>query len=719
MNAYKIFLAQFSSPLIYILVAAAAITALIGDTVDAVVIGAAVGVNTLLGFFQEYKAERSLEALKKYLTPKAKVVRDDQRQIIDADKVRLGDVCVLEVGERVPGDGTVIEADSLSVNEAVLTGESAAVGKELKDKVFMGTIIASGIGLMQVEAIGGETKFGTIAKSLKDTAEEPTPLQKQLKVFSQKLTWALGAVCAALFLLGLARGIGLAEIFTTSVAVAVSAIPEGLVIALTMILSLGMQRILKRKALVRQLVAAETLGGVSVICCDKTGTLTEGKMQVVKALTADERLMRKAAVLCNDQRDPLELPMMAWGREKYSGKEARLDSIPFDHENKYIATLHPADSGQAFLFVSGAPEVVLGRCPGGAAKLKREWEAEAKKGHRIVGFAYKKIREKTISGKDINHLTWLGILVYEDPVRAGVKEVLAQARKEGIKVKLITGDYKETALAVGAKLGFAARDVYSRVEPQEKLNLVKKLQQEGEVVAMTGDGVNDAPALKKADIGIVVADASAVATETADMVLLDNNFATILAAVEEGRLIYANLTKVLYYLMAHAFAEVVLIAGSMALSLPLPLTAAQILWINLINDTGPALALILDPKDGHRVIRRELLDKRTRLSVALISTLTGLTALALFYLYRSQSLTFALVATAPLVFSFTIGSLKNIYLLAAAAVGILLQILVLYLPAFQGIFNTRGLNLSQWLVVMAGSWLILIVMKLRERYARR
>ena len=417
-KAIKIFLSQFSSPLIYILVFASGITWLIGDVVDALVIAAAVILNTLLGFYQEYKAERGLAALKKILTPKAKVIRDGQRQVIDAAEVVPGDICVLEVGERVPADGRIIEADSLAVNEAVLTGESMAVPQCHGATVYMGTTIAAGIAQMKAEKTGQKTKFGQIAASLKETKETATPLQQQLAGLSKKLTWVLGVICLGIFGLGLWRGDNLAEIFTTSVAVAVAAIPEGLVIALTVILSLGMQRILKRKALVRQLLAAETLGSVTVICCDKTGTLTEGKMKVVKALTDDEPLLRKAAAWCNDLRDPLEIAMKEWSGATSEVK--RLDSIPFDHERKYIATLHPG-----LLLVSGAPEVILSKCPG--VKLPPEFGIEAKKGRRLVGFAYKKT-----SVMKIDNLVWLGVLVYDDPIR-GLKKFWTGPEARGLR----------------------------------------------------------------------------------------------------------------------------------------------------------------------------------------------------------------------------------------------------------------------------------------------
>lgn len=703
MKAIKILLSQFSSPLIYVLVAASAVTWLIGDTLDALIIAAAVVLNTALGFFQEYKAERSLQALKKYLTPKAKVIREGKRQVIEASEVAAGDICVLEVGERVPADGVLIEAEKLVTNEAVLTGESLPVGKSKGAPVYMGTIISGGIGKMRVEKVGGETRFGQIAQTLKATREPATPLQKQLGRFSKKLTWMLGAICAAIFVLGLWRGDPLIDIFTTSVAIAVSAIPEGLAIALTVILAIGMQRILKRKALVRKLLAAETLGSVTVICCDKTGTLTEGRMQVVKALTDDEALLRKAAAWCNDQRDPLELAMLEWAGQE-SGQ--RLDALPFDHEKKFIATLHPGR-----LFVSGAPEVILAKC--GLNRLPPEFAQEAKKGHRLVGFAYKNLKSKIthLESADVSQLTWLGALVFADPIRPGVKAVLERARDEGLKIKLVTGDYQETAEAVARELGIAKGDVFGRVDPQQKLKIVEELQAQGEVVAMMGDGVNDAPALKKADIGIVVAQASAVATETADMVLLDSNFATILTAVEQGRLIFANLIKVVLFLMADAFAEVIAVGGSLLLNLPLPLTAAQILWINLVNDSTPAFALALEAGDGRRV-RRELLNRQTKISVAVASGLTGAIGLVLFYVFGSAVPVFTLIAVAPLGYSLVIGSVKNLFLLGSVGLGLLLQILVLYQPGLQLMFKTRGLTVTEWLAVLAAAVMITLGVKL-------
>ncbi|MCG2691375.1 cation-transporting P-type ATPase, partial [Microgenomates group bacterium] len=490
---WQLMLAQIKSPLIYVLLGPMVITGpILKDLEDTVIIGMAVVFNTILGFFQERKANRALEALAAVLTPKARVKRDGQWQEIEASQIVVGDLVRLEMGSKIPADGRVVKADALSCNEAVLTGESAAVEKiqchsvtVSQCQVYMGTVVASGIGEMIVEKVGSQTEFGRIAESLQETKEPATPLQRQINKLAKALTWIVVIVSLGVAGVGLSTGMGLQEIFPVAVALAVAAIPEGLAVALTVILAIGMQRILKQKALVRKLMAAETLGGVSVICCDKTGTLTEGRMRVVKALTEDEPLLRKAAAWCNDMRDPLEIAMNEWS--KYKQATHRLDSLPFDHKYNYIAVLYPG-----LLFVSGAPEEMLQRSiltKKEKEKYLNQFEMEARKGHRLVGFAYKKVDYLKIENSKIENLQWLGVLVYEDPIREGVKEALGRARKAGIKIKMITGDYQFTAEAVASKLGIDKKDVYSRIKPEQKLKIVEDLQTQGEVVAMTGDGV--------------------------------------------------------------------------------------------------------------------------------------------------------------------------------------------------------------------------------------
>ena len=737
---WQLMLAQLQSPLIYVLLGAMIITGgLLKDKEDTMMIGIAVVFNTILGFFQERKANRALAALALVLTPKAKVKRDGQWREIEANQIVVGDLVRLEIGNKVPADGRVVKADALSCNEAVLTGESAAAEKSInkvRNLVYMGTVVVGGIGEMIVEQVGSQTEFGKIAESLQETKEAATPLQRQLNKLARVLTWIVVLVSLGVAGIGLSTGMGLKEIFPVAVALAVAAIPEGLAVALTVILAIGMQRILKQKVLVRKLMAAETLGGVSVICCDKTGTLTEGKMRVVKVLTKDCPLLRKAAAWCNDMRDPLEVAMNDWS--EYRERANRLDSIPFDHKYNYIATLHPS-----LLLVSGAPEVILEKCKMPSEKRKtilKQFEKEAEKGQRLVGFAYRELKtenaKRKIDRKDIENLTWLGILVYEDPVREGVKEALKQARKAGIKIKLITGDYQFTAEAVAMKLGIEKQDVYSRIKPEQKLKIVEDLQAQGEVVAMTGDGVNDAPALQRADIGIVVSEASDVAKETADMVLLDNNFGTILKAVAEGRLIRDNLKKVLLYLMADSFAEVLIVVLSLLFRVPLAVTAGMILWINLVSDGFPNLALTAEPAEADLLLRKAdrrknwLIDGEMSLLIGLISLVSAGTAFAAFLYYwhhpgygleHARSVAFSLLGLNSLVYVWSARSLhlpmwqvkwgQNRWLIAAVIAGLVLQLAGLYSDFGQKLLGTVGVDWTEWLVIGGGSLLMLIIVE--------
>lgn len=415
-----------------------------------------------------------------------------------------------------------------------------------------------------------------------------------------------------------------------------------------------------------------------------------------------------------------------------SSEVKRLDAIPFNHETKYITTLHPG-----LLLVSGAPEVVAGKCPG--TKLPKELAVEAKKSHRLVGFAYKKVPQShsaTVTHEEIKDLTWLGVLVYEDPVRPGVKEVLAAAKKAGIRVKLITGDFKETAEAVAKQVGIAPEDVYSRVEPQQKLRIVEELQQQGEVVAMTGDGVNDAPALKKSDIGIVVSGASDVAKETADMVLLDNNFSTILAAVAEGRLIRDNLKKVLLYLLADSFGEIIIVVLSLLAGVPLAVTAGMILWINLVSDGFPSLALTVEPAEGDLLARPPegkknwLIDAEIVWLIGLISVVSALTAFAAFWYYRqlpgygldhARSVAFSLLGLNSLVYVWSARALrrpfwrvslaKNFYLVLAVLGGLSLQLLGIYSAFGRRFLGTVALDLQEWLLIAGLSLIMLLVVE--------
>lgn len=765
-SSFLILLDQFKSPLVYVLLLAALVTLFLRDLPDTAIILLAVFLNTVLGFYQERKAKKALYALSRILSPQTKVRRDGKERLITAREVVPGDLVVLELGEKVPADGTLTEAIDLTVSEAVLTGESQPVRKGLKEQVFAGTIVSSGRGVMLVEKTGPETRLGQIATAL-EVKEEQTPLEKKIAGLASSLALLVGVICFLLFVSGLILGKDLIEMFMTSVAIAVAAIPEGLIVSLTVILAIGMQRILKRKALVRNLASAETLGSVTVICADKTGTLTEGKMRVVREDFTDRQLGFRASLLCNNLRDPLEYAMKEYAEkelkltiEEAKSKYPRLDEIPFSPQTKVVATLHPG-----IMFVSGAPEIIIENCKLQISNRKmwlERFDQYGREGYRMVGFAYKKIKslKSKIKNDDLESLEWLGLLLYEDPVRPEVADSLKKCQEAGIKVKVITGDHVATSVAVLKKLGFKVKTgeiiggeelaklttqelkerisrivLFARTDPLQKLKIIEALKEKGEVVAMMGDGVNDAPALAKADIGIVVGQASEVAKETADMILLDSNFATIAAAIEEGRGIFDNLRKVILYLLSDVFDEVAIILGAILLGLPLPLLAGQILWINLVSDGLPALALTIDPKREGLMKRppqdpqEAILNSEIKGMIGIISFFVTLPTLFLFWFFlkttgdllSARSLTFALFGTQSLFYVFSCRSLyhpvwqnkplSNPWLIVAIIFGFLLLFLAIYYPPLAAILKVAPLGIFEWGVVMATSLAVVILIE--------
>jgi len=791
-NSLKILFSQFKSPLIYILLISGLITFFLKDYIDTIVILAAVVINTIIGFYQEQKAQKSLEALRSLLSLKTKVIRDGKQQIVDTEKVVSGDLVYLTIGDRVPADGVLIQATDLTVNEAILTGESLPVKKNpvivknfqtqnFKDQnlAFAGSLITTGVGKMIVLKTGYQTKMGKIGHQLVKVDEGKTPLQLQIGNLAKILAWLVGAISILIFIIGILLNYNFLQIFTTSVAVAVAAIPEGLAVSLTVILSLGMQRILKQKALVRKLLAAETLGSVSVICADKTGTLTEGQMKVVDwaGLEQDSdhhQLMIRAAILCNDMRDPLETSMMDWAMSENKKQDLfklypRLNEIPFSPKYKYIATLHSQpETDKQLIFFSGAPEVILARSNLDNKQIKqwrKKFNDHAGLGYRLVGFAYKerKSNSKNISDNQMHDFNWLGVLVYEDPVRKGVKQVLEACQRAHIKVKVITGDYLSTALAILKKVGIdnghlaiegdqldklspeelkkkvAETVLFARTSPEQKLKIVQALKEQQEVVAMMGDGVNDAPALKQADIGIVVGDASDVARQTADMVLLESDFGVILKAIEGGRAIFENIRKVTLYLLAHGFAEVILIGGSLLLRLPLPVTAAQILWINLFQDSFPAVALAFETGEKGlmtkppRLKKASILNFELKFLIFVIGSLMNLILLSLFYFLNHglwpflhpQTMIFTALGINSLFIAFACRSLNrslfsfnpfgNKQLSLAIFIGFLLLSLAIYWPPLQLFLKTQPIGWREWSILITIGIFNLLALELTKK----
>ncbi|MFA6028088.1 MAG: HAD-IC family P-type ATPase [Patescibacteria group bacterium] len=829
-SSIKLFFAQFKSVLIYILLIAAVINFFlvceeskslnlsISDQADTYIILITVLINIIVGFIQENKAQKSLQALKKIISLSARIIRGGKEFVINAQELVPGDVMLISAGDKIPADVRLTEVEDLEANESALTGESEPVKKTtvklegelpLGDRlnmVFTGTTITKGQGRGIVITTGEKTEIGRIAKLIKETKDESTPLQQKLNKFSKSMGIVVLAVAAVLMIIGFLQGDPFIEIFTVSVAVAVSALPEGLAIGVTVILALGMQRILKQKALVRKLVAAETLGSTTFICTDKTGTLTEGKMQVTDLITwdhdfnvkktEDKKLRSKEneemlfalhiGLMCNDARiDNIDDDIDDWiisgnlteralllaatqaglQYKKEHSLYHRLDSIPFDSEIKYMATLHKMDAKRNIVYFKGAPEKVFNKCTHlrvGNKEVKFDEEKREKflnkfttlsnKGLRVIALAYRHIpvKNKRLADVNLNTLVFVGYVGIKDPLRPTSKETVEECHQAGIKVVMITGDHKLTASAIAKDLGLpcAAENilegqeldkmsddilkqrveevfVYARVSPEHKLRIVQALRKRGEVVAMTGDGINDSPALKASDIGVALGSGTQVAKETADMVILDDNFRSIVGAVEEGRGIFDNIKKTVLYLISDCFSEVVLLTGSILMGMPLPLVAGQILWINLVNDTLPNLALTKEPKEQEimfeppRGRKAEILTKDIKILVVFVSLFSGLCGLGLFYFFNqyydnvvlARSVTFAMLGLDSLICVFSMRSLRksifqgnlfsNLYLIGAVIISFAFLAAAFYVPLLQQILKTEPLQWSHWLLVLA------------------
>lgn len=761
----SILISQVRSPLIYVLIFAGVVTGVLGHISDTVIIVFAITLNTILGYVQESRAGKAIEALKKLVTHKATVIRESKRKKIPAEKLVPGDIVVLTPGEKVPADGKLTHANRLFLDESILTGESIPVSKIEKDEIFMGTIISSGQGMFEITRTGKDTKIGDIAKQVQETSEV-TPLKKQISRFSKSLLVLVLILTIIVFLFGLILGQDVVEIFTTAVALAVSAIPEGLLVSLTVVLAIGMQRISKRKGLVRNLTSAETLGSVTTICVDKTGTLTAGEMKVTETVGNIEALAQQI-VTANDLDDPLVIAGYEWGKSKVNSHlPKRVDSIPFSSKNRFFACLVDGSKNHT-LFVNGSPEELLewsNLSKNEKEGVKKEITFLSKKGRRLLGFAKKKMAKdvKKITDGDIkSNLEWVGLLAFSDPVRPSVADAIVQTAKAGIKIVVITGDYVDTARFVMRELGVEVQDteviqgnelekmdssilakkvktvkLFARTTPDQKLKIVEALKQNGEIVAMMGDGVNDAPAINKADIGIVVGDASDVSKESSDLILLDSDFSTIVAAIEEGRGIFDNLRKIILYLMSDSFEEIIAVIGSMIIGLPLPVTAAQILWINLVSDGLPDLALTVDQKSPNimlrhpRPVNEHLVTGWMKLIIVVVSLTGGLTALGLFLFFHTttggdplaRSVAFAALGINSLVYVFSIRTLlqpfwkenplENKWLNFAFLGGVGLQVIPLVDSKLGALIGVVPLQFEHWAAVIISAIIMFVIIEM-------
>jgi Ca2+-transporting ATPase len=826
-SAIKIFFSQFADFIVLVLIAALVVSMLLGEFIDATAIFIIVVLNSILGFVQEYKAEKALIALKKLATPKAEVLRDGEHKFIDSLELVPGDVLFLEEGASVPADGRIIWQSNLKTQEAALTGESVSVEKTeipldeenltLGDRinmVYQATTVDFGHGRAVVTATGMNTELGKIALLVEEAEREPTPLQKRLDSLGKKIVYGILGLCAIIFVIGLLRGIEVILIFLTAVSLAVAAIPEGLPAVVTIALSLGVQRMVKRNALVRKLSSVEALGSTTVICSDKTGTLTQNKMEVIAVATIDEITYLDRPSIMNDtikltlrigsvannvyirahssgrlvkdlekngvgSGDPMETSIVeaAIKTESFEGHHGTVilvDEQPFSSERKMMTTAFRVD-GHIDVFSKGAPDILLTKCKnalvGSSVKqlnddirerIHKINEELAKKAYRVIACAYKNIDDYSQDEEELERdLIFAGLIVFYDPPRPEVYGAVKKCREAGIEPVIITGDHAITAEAIGREVGIVNEGdrcltgveldrmsddeldreldkvrVFARVNPEHKLRIVRAFKKRGEIVAVTGDGVNDAPAITEADIGIAMGiKGTDVTKEAADLILLDDNFATIESAIEEGRRIYDNIAKFIHYLISCNIGEVLVMLVATMFGFPLPLLPVQILWVNLITDGLPALALGVEPPEPDIIKRKPLpphkgfLSGTEPISLIIEGMTIGIASLLAFIiilnrgdgLLYARTCCFSVLVLSQLFHSINCRSLKlplwkmnpfsNSYLLLAFVGSIILQLLVIYIKPIADIFGIGALNRSEFDIVVLLSLIPLITVQ--------
>lgn len=764
-----LFLSQFADILIGLLIIAAIAAFLIGDIIDAGVIILAVLLNTIMGFIQEYRSQRAVESLKGLITKTAVVKRDGKITQIDSKDLTIGDIVVLEEGCKVPADLVLIESKHMSCDESSLTGESIAVKKEVNDDTYMDSNILTGNGVGVVRDIGMKTQIGKIAQIVQEDDEE-TPLAKRVGKLGKTLSLIAIIVCIAIFVLELFKGVPIVETFMTAVSLAVAAIPEGLPAVLTLTLALGMSEMAKSKAIVRKLLSVETLGSCTIICSDKTGTLTENKMTVVESFYTNKDKTHLIGKLCNNASilndeiigDQTDGAILKYCRDCESALE-RIDEIPLDSNRKMMTTIHRLDCEKSIVLTKGAPEIILDKCKhvdnNGSIEildpktketlLKKVGEMSVKE-LRVIGFAYK-IRDEN---DDETNLTFTGLLGLMDPPKKDAKKAVSNCINAGIDVVMITGDHEKTACAIARDLGILTTgrtitgreldelsddefldvadeiQVYARVKPIQKMRIVDALKKQGNIVAMTGDGVNDAPALKKASIGVAMGDGTDVAKEASDMILQNNDFTTIVKAIEGGRKIYDNIKRFVKYQVSTNVGAILTIVGTSLLNLPLPFNPAQLLWLNIVMDGPPAQMLGIEGAERDIMQRPpetgDILTKNTLLQIFLLGLVMAIGTIGVFFyeIYtgvpttKAMTVAFTLFVVYQLLNAFNgrANSEKSSkYLYLGIIVSFLLQLLILYIPQLQIIFRTTSIGLVDWIIIVIVASTILIAQKIMDK----
>jgi len=783
----RLFLGQFMDILILILIIAAGAAYYVGNTLDAIVILIVVLINAVVGFVQEYRAEKAMEKLKGLISSEAVVIRDGKEQKISAGDLTLGDVVLLEEGDNVPADMRIIESHDLLVDESTLTGESLPQEKHTEailedghspaNMVFMESDISSGRGKGVVVEIGMNTEIGKIAEMIQEEDEE-TPLQQKIARLGKILGLLALVVCTIVFIITYWQGTPLVDTFMTAVSLAVAAVPEGLPAILTLTLALGMQRMARSNAIVRKLLAVETLGSCNFICTDKTGTLTLNQMTVRETKTNKLGMVYMISALCNNATiskgqvigDPTDAALLLYASEAgYSRQELeqihpRLLEIPLDSTRKRMTTVNQID-GNRFILVKGAPEVLIQQCshveggnraysitPEDNNLIMEDLKHMTDNALRVLGFAYRKLDpSEDLSDKESleTNLIFAGLVGMMDPPRQEAKDAIAIANKAGIKVVMITGDHKDTAVAIAKEIGIVGADndiiltgseldvlsdqefmevvddvrVYARVFPEQKVRIVETLKKNGNVASMTGDGVNDAPALKKASIGVAMGSGTDVAKESADMLLQDDNFATIVKAVREGRTIFDNIRRFVRFQLSTNIGAILTITSSSIIGLPVPFNPIQVLWINIIMDGPPAQSLGVEPPEKDVMerppLKKEIMSGQNLIKIIIAGVVMTTGTLALYYfllssgtgLIKAMSMAFTVFVMFQIFNVFNCRSAQgfsNRFLIIAVTSSFFLQLAVIYTPFLQGIFKTTSLSGMDWMIVLLIASTILV-----------